>query len=365
MSGTVSQGPSGLAAVLRVGTRVSLRRRLPDGSLGDVLGEVVDLVSAPTDAAPSLTPPHDPNAAAVAPAVVTVRRRSGERVTVDVNDIVAARAVPPPPPRRPRVSPDELLTVAADTWPAAEEQLLGRWRLRASAGFTLRANACYPLGDAAGSGLPLVAALAAVQRWYAERGLPPTILAPETSGLAAALPERGWSGAHRVLEQVGRLDEVRAATAVALEGRPEPEAPVTLGTHLTEGWLRLSRDLSLTTAAPEVTAVVAPPPAAGLAVPAVRLAWIGVADAPLAIGRVGVAAGWASISALRTAPDARRQGLALRVLHALLQWAEEQGAQVAHLQVDADNGPALQLYERVGFATALAQQWWRPEGSWV
>ena len=61
-----------------VGVRVSLRRRLPEGGLGDVLG----VVEAWDDA------------------TVSIRRRDGELVVVGVDDVVAAKRVPPPPERR-------------------------------------------------------------------------------------------------------------------------------------------------------------------------------------------------------------------------------------------------------------------------
>jgi hypothetical protein len=58
--------------------RISLRRRLSDGLLGDVLGELVSWVDE----------------------VVTVRRASGELVVIAAADVVATRRVPPPPARR-------------------------------------------------------------------------------------------------------------------------------------------------------------------------------------------------------------------------------------------------------------------------
>ena len=61
-----------------VGVRVSLRRRLPEGGLGDVLGVVL----AWDDSS------------------VSVQKRDGEVVVVACGDVVAAKRVPPPPERR-------------------------------------------------------------------------------------------------------------------------------------------------------------------------------------------------------------------------------------------------------------------------
>lgn len=59
------------------GVRISLRRRLPEGGYGDVLG---DLLGWDT--------------------VVRVQRRDGTIVTIDPATVVAAKRVPPAPPRR-------------------------------------------------------------------------------------------------------------------------------------------------------------------------------------------------------------------------------------------------------------------------
>jgi hypothetical protein len=58
--------------------RISLRRRYPDGQLGDVLGVLESWVGG----------------------LVTVVRASGERVVVAEGDVVATRRIPPPPARR-------------------------------------------------------------------------------------------------------------------------------------------------------------------------------------------------------------------------------------------------------------------------
>ena len=52
-----------------------------------------------------------------------------------------------------------------------------------------------------------------------------------------------------------------------------------------------------------------------------------------------------------TAPDARRRGYATLACASLLSWAWQHGAQVAYLQVTADNAPAIASYRRFGFAT--------------
>lgn len=58
--------------------RISLRRRLPDGLLGDVLGVLTSWSEG----------------------VVQVTRASGEVVVIAEADVIATKCIPPPPPRR-------------------------------------------------------------------------------------------------------------------------------------------------------------------------------------------------------------------------------------------------------------------------
>ena len=57
-------------------------------------------------------------------------------------------------------------------WPATETARLGDWVLRASRGFTQRANSVMTAGS---PGIPVPAALDTVERWYAGRGLAPNL----------------------------------------------------------------------------------------------------------------------------------------------------------------------------------------------
>jgi N-acetylglutamate synthase len=58
--------------------RVTVRRRLPEGGLGDVLGELLSWADG----------------------CLVVQRRDGTKVTIDEADVVAAKRIPPPPERR-------------------------------------------------------------------------------------------------------------------------------------------------------------------------------------------------------------------------------------------------------------------------
>ncbi|MBM0238073.1 GNAT family N-acetyltransferase, partial [Micromonospora sp. ATA32] len=80
----------------------------------------------------------------------------------------------------------------------------------------------------------------------------------------------------------------------------------------------------------------------------------GYADGTLvAIGR-GTVTGqgrWLGLSLIEVLPEARRQGLAGRVVRALADWAAEEGAGDAFLQVEQRNTPAVALYRALAFTT--------------
>ena len=61
-----------------VGVRVSLRRTLPEGGYGDVLGVVLEWDES----------------------VVRIEKRDGTVVVVPAETVVAAKRIPPPPARR-------------------------------------------------------------------------------------------------------------------------------------------------------------------------------------------------------------------------------------------------------------------------
>jgi len=82
LSGVESSRPSGVRYVINVGpadvgVRISLRRSLPEGGYGDVLGELLSWDGT-----------------------IRVQRRDGTVVEIDPATVVAAKPIPPAPERR-------------------------------------------------------------------------------------------------------------------------------------------------------------------------------------------------------------------------------------------------------------------------
>ncbi|SEN53134.1 GNAT family N-acetyltransferase [Actinacidiphila rubida] len=262
--------------------------------------------------------------------VVCVTRRTGETIAIAETSLVAGKVVPPAPKRRtrgvPEVTADELERVASRAWPSSETERLGDWTLRASGGFTRRANSVLTGGD---PGVALDEALDRIAAWYAERGLPPLVQLPDSSPYAGELAGRGWTREGDTL--------VRTAPLAPLTLLP-PAAPgedVTLSRTPDAAWLAAyHRTGELAEAAVKVVS-------GGPSV------WF--ATMPGAIGRAVVDGRWALFGAVEVIPERRRRGLATAVMGALARQAAAEGATAACLQVEADNAGARALYDRMGF----------------
>ncbi|MFF7554020.1 GNAT family N-acetyltransferase [Streptomyces olivaceus] len=319
--------------VADVGKRVSVRQLREPGVTDEMFTDTVGVLTSWTDG------------------VLLITRKSGESVRVAESSLVAGKVVPSAPARRrgPAASFGELTRTTARAWRPVESEWLGEWELRAAAGFTRRANSVLPLGD---PGLPLDEALAAVRRWYGERGLPAYVqTATGAEGtqeaLCAELERRGW---------------VREVTAEVWTGALAPVADLAEGAGVElsraadEAWLARYQRKGVSEVALRVLG----------SGPSVWFATVPGAEAgaPAAIGRCVVDGRWASFAAVEVDPAYRRRGLATTVLAALARRALEEGASAAWLQVETDNAGARALYAGMGFAAHHAYHHYRePAGA--
>jgi ribosomal protein S18 acetylase RimI-like enzyme len=271
--------------------------------------------------------------------VLSVTRRDGQIVRIPESSLAAAKTVPPAPARRaarvPVATAARLQEYAARAWPATETAPLGGWTLRASGGFTRRANSALAAGD---PGVPLPEAAEAVAAWYAARELPAYVQVWDP-GVDAALAELGWAAEAPAVVRTAPLAPLANASADA-----QAVARVALDREPGAGWLaRYHRTGALAGAALEVLR----------GGPSVWFATVpgpgGTGDVPVAIGRLVVDGPWAHVAAVEVDPGQRRRGLARAVMAALADRALREGATAALLQVEAANTAARALYDRLGF----------------
>lgn len=236
---------------------------------------------------------------------------------------------------------DILQPIAARAWPAEEIAALGGWRLHAARGFSGRANCCWPLAE---PDRAEDAAIDQVEAWYAQRRLPALFIMAEAAALEPLrrrLEARGYRPIKPTLVMTGPLsggdfagvgvsdavDDGFRALFAQVQDDPA-DAAERIGTLQ-----RLSR--------PRAFASVVS------------------AGRTVAIGASAIEGDWAGIFGMRTAPDHRRKGLARAVIAALSDTARGAGAARAYLQVEADNAPAITLYQALGFATAYRYHYWK------
>jgi ribosomal protein S18 acetylase RimI-like enzyme len=280
-----------------VGTRVSLRYRLPAGSLPPLTDAVGHLLEV------------DP--------MLRVQTKRGDVVDVELADVVSIKALTAAPVRTGDIR--NLEYAAARAWPGVEQHWIGGWLLRYGHGSTRRANSAVPLevhGD--------LTALPAIIDWYATRDTAPLLVAPDRLfRVPAGVPV---DGENVVMTSV--LGPAPSVSGVELAAWPD------------ERWLRINqRDVPVDV----LTAVIDG-----------EVVFATMADA--AVGRAAVTTApdgtrWAGLSAIHVAEAHRRRGHAHALCRALLAWGAQCGATRGYVQVLADNAAAIGLSESMGFTT--------------
>jgi len=268
-----------------------------------------------------------------------IRGEDGTVTAIRLADIVSGKPVPPRPSPRLRVSAEQACLLSNASWPAIHTEPLGAWLLRASGGFSARANSVMATGS---PGVPFDDALGRVRDFYAAHRLPAWAQVIVGSDVADAFGDHGWRSARPgEADSHFQIASVSQATRAVRRRLPEAPSPVSVGTAATSAWLA-NDDRALAHLDAALAVLEGPDDVAFASV-----------GAPLVVakGRVSCGRDWAGITDLWVSPDHRRQGLGFVVLAAMLEWAAERGATTAYLQVRGDNAPGLALYETLGFRT--------------
>jgi GNAT superfamily N-acetyltransferase len=342
VTGRAVPGAGGDLAGLQPGTAVTLRHLVPDTAAPEgsrpVLADVVATVTA------------------LGPDRVELRRGDGTSVSVRLDHVTAIRVLPGPPGAGRPVDPLGLARIAAAGWPAVETGWLGDWLLRASGGWTRRANSALVVGA---PDRPLAAALDGCRDWYTARGLTPLLSVPLLSVPQLSVPQlpaatradgppaasviaaAGWEPGARTVVLVARSADVLAAVDPPAEPRPA----VWLTPEPSAAWVADYRDAATH---PAAAAVLAGPPAPAR----VRFAEFSVdggAARPAGRGRAVTDQGWVGLSAVGVAPEVRRSGVGRVLVSALLTDGLRHGGVRSYVEVEAVNPGALAFWQRLGY----------------
>ncbi len=226
----------------------------------------------------------------------------------------------------------ELEKLSDLTWPADRVIDFGKWRLRISDGFTMRANSALPLG-AGPIGEPPIdieGAVNEVINIYRENKLTPTftVALPIYEELDLYLDKTGWSKkvtANFLIRDIGEREfaDNKEFTCEVLD-------------FPTKSWLEIQSDQPLENLMTRYPA---------------RYGAIKNGDQIVAVGRIATYGTWSIVTRLFVEPTFRGKGVAKFLMNNLLAAARSDGATKVGLQVDEENASALALYESMGFRT--------------
>jgi GNAT superfamily N-acetyltransferase len=259
----------------------------------------------------------------------------GQIISFSEDEIAIWREIRPLPDRAGTGAPfslriQELEHLSDLTWPADEIKEIGKWRLRISDGFTMRANSVLPTGAApfGEPNLDLSKAVDEVVKIYQEKDLTPTFTLPlplyeELDNYLAGL---GWKvkiGAEYLINDIpDNLDLESVDFQIVITSEPTPE------------WLALQSDHQL-------ERIMRNYPA--------HYAEIKFDNQSVAIGRIATLGKWSLATRVFVNPEFRGKGIGTLLMRALMAAAKGDGATKVGLQVDSDNGAGLALYKSMGF----------------
>ena len=259
----------------------------------------------------------------------------GQIISFSEDEIAIWREIRPLPDRAGTGAPfslriQELEHLSDLTWPADEIKEIGKWRLRISDGFTMRANSVLPTGAApfGDPNLDLSKAVDEVVKIYQEKDLTPTFTLPlplyeELDNYLAGL---GWKvkiGAEYLINDIpDNLDLESVDFQIVITSEPTPE------------WLALQSDHQL-------ERIMRNYPA--------HYAEIKFDNQTVAIGRIATSGKWSLATRVFVNPEFRGKGIGALLMRALMAAAKGDGATKVGLQVDSENGAGLALYKSMGF----------------
>lgn len=292
-----------------IGARVSIRFHDPEGGFRDLVGYL-----------------ESEN---------TLRNRHGELIEFDREKIAVYKVIEEITHLAGHGAPlslriQELENVLTATWPPLTQQLFGKWLLRTSGKFTMRANSVLPRGKAPYGEPPqeIDEAIAHVIAHYEKVGLVPTfaIPLPTYQELDSKLFDNGW------------IEKVRAHVMVAdiaHRDLSKSQFKVSISESFDDEWLALQEDhgvADLMRAYPALYASVFD------------------GEKLVGVGRTSHADGWSALSRVFVEPNYRGQGVSKLIVNALLSASFEAGIKKSVLQVDSKNTIAIHLYSSLGFS---------------
>jgi len=311
MSQASQRSQSDLASA--IGARVTIRLNEPSGGFRDIVGVLQSLGEG----------------------VGELVNSKGEVLNFSESEIAIWREVKALPDRAGTGAPyslriNELEALSDATWPADEIKEIGKWRLRISDGFTMRANSVLPTGAApyGEPGLEIAKAVTEITEIYKKHGLTPTftIPLPVYEELDSYLDQQGWEVKVGAEFLVNDIPAENAATSSEFE--------IINSDSPSQQWLEIQSDSALERIMRNYPATYTEIKAQGKTI---------------ARGRIATQGTWSLATRVFVSPEFRGRGIGNLLMRAMMSQARIRGATKIGLQVDVENGAALALYKAMGF----------------
>ena len=258
-----------------------------------------------------------------------------ELIAFSKDEIAVWREIKPLPDKAGTGSPlslriNELEKLSDTTWPAAEIIEYGKWRLRISDGFTMRANSVLPTGAPPHGepATPLAEAVDYVIKTYLDKNLEPTftISLPIYQELDEYLESQGW--------QIKVAAQFLIKDFETDNSEPPSGFDCVISDSSSQEWLDLQSDHRLEILMKRYPA---------------RYGVIKSGSTVIAVGRIATLGTWSIATRLFVEPSQRGKGVAKYLMNKLMAAANSDGATKVGLQVDSGNAAALALYKSMGF----------------
>lgn len=246
------------------------------------------------------------------------------------------------------MDPAKIEAAGAKAWPALNQEYYDGWMMRFSNGYTKRANSIYPNRL---STLPLDKKLAIGRRRYAAVNLPVifrvTTISPEIE-LDGYLKNNLYRCASRTTVMSCSINQSSRGHKTLSE--------ISL--------LSLAEWLSLFYSISEYSTEYQATHHAILSRIERQMVFLGLTskDETVSCGMGVLDGDYFGLFSLLTAVKYRGQGFGAEILAALMNWGSENGADYAYLQVQADNSPAIHLYQKYQFKPVY-EYWYRIQPS--
>jgi GNAT superfamily N-acetyltransferase len=234
--------------------------------------------------------------------------------------------------------------LSMNAWPSLQTMLYDGWMLRFADGYTKRANSVNPIYP---STTEIQEKIGICEKIFQDKNLPIVFkMTPDVypRELEAVLVTQGY-----------RKDSKTSVQVLDLMNKSEFNSPEIILTSIaSEEWHHAFTDMN--EVKPERAAVHRK--IMDAIIPVKCYASYVLENRIAACGLGVLQHNHLGLFDIVTDKTLRRKGFSEQLMHGILYWAKQHGAQKAYLQVMLNNTPALRLYEKLGFKEAY-QYWYR------